>query len=169
MSDSPAGRKSVNTTVAYRWPVSHLQRSSSAVRVPIASATPGWGLTAISQGLELREGAADDAALLIPQVRNPPSEFLTARIPEGIRFAAALGEGMTDDAALLIPQVRNPPSEFLTARIPEGIRFAAALGEWMTSLVGSVSRPAAATVAAVRHLGVPGSARADPGTAKRAR
>ena len=70
---------------------------------------------------------------------------------------------MTDDAALLIPQVRNPPSEFLTARIPEGIRFAAALGEWMTSLVGSVSRPAAATVAAVRHLDVPGSARADPG------
>ena len=38
----------------------------------------------------LGEAAADDAALLIPQVRNPPSEFLTARIPEGVRFAAAL-------------------------------------------------------------------------------
>jgi len=57
--------------------------------VPIASATPGWGLTAISQGLELREGAADDAALLIAQVRNPPNGFLTAKIPEAVRFAAA--------------------------------------------------------------------------------
>jgi hypothetical protein len=33
--------------------------------VPIANSTPGWELTAISLGPELREGAADDAALLI--------------------------------------------------------------------------------------------------------
>jgi hypothetical protein len=47
--------------------------------LPIARATPGWGLTAISQGLELREGAADDAALLIAQDRNLRVQILAAR------------------------------------------------------------------------------------------
>src|SRR6476659_2418341 len=50
---------------------SHSRRGSRLRHVvPIATATPGWGLTAISQGLERREGAADYAALLIAEGLN---------------------------------------------------------------------------------------------------
>jgi hypothetical protein len=39
--------------------------------MPIATATPGWGLTAISSGPGASEkGAADDAALSHAQIRN---------------------------------------------------------------------------------------------------
>ena len=69
--------------------------SSGRPGVPIATATPGWGLTAISSGPEPpRKGRRTTPPFLCARSETRSREFLIARttnteIPKGRRFAAA--------------------------------------------------------------------------------
>ncbi len=68
-------------------------RSSASAAMPIATATPGWGLTAISSGPGASEkGAADDAALSHAQIRNslaPVSDRADNQHPRSLKAAAS--------------------------------------------------------------------------------